>query len=181
MTHCLFECKTKRMTVGAKSVLDDLASLQKDLRKLAEAVVQVYETAIDYENDLYPQLKFKEKRNVYLLVATLEEWYLFGDKTQVLLDQEVKAIFIERGIDQSYLKKYPYFIVAAENIELLADLLNKKSIDEIFAPKMSDPDKHMWHIRTYLLDEFANDFGNINNPFEAEYNQFLDETIEKMK
>lgn len=175
------ECKTKRMTVGAKAALSDVGLLQNDLRILAEAVVQSYETTIDYENGLYPQLNYDPTRQVYILVATLEEWYLFGDKTQRLLEQEVTKIFGEKGLDQSYLQKYPYFIISTENVEIVAELLTKKTIKEIFQPKVEEADLSLWHINTYLQKKFQSEIGTITNPFQEEYNEFLDSTLEKMQ
>jgi hypothetical protein len=175
------ECKTKRMTVGAKAALTNLELLQADLNKIAEAVVQTYETTIDYENGLYPQRDNSPYRKIYIIIATLEEWYLFGDKTKLLLEQEVLSIFREKGLDSNYLKKYHYFIISTENIEILGELLTKRTIQDIFQPKLEDPNLSLWHIRTYLYDKFPSELSTITNPFEEEYNHFLDRTLEKMQ
>jgi len=180
-TALFIECKAKRLTMLAKNALDNLEDLQKDLRKLAEAVVQTYQTTLDYETGLYPQLEFVANRKVYLLIVTLEEWYLFGDKTQDLLNTEVNKIFEEKGLDKTLLKKYPYTVASAETFEALSFILSKLSIKDIFAPRSTDKERGLWHFQAYLYDLYSEQLQDFKNPLEPQFDQFIRSTVEKIK
>ena len=64
------ECKTKRLTWASKADLADLSALDRDIRQLAGAVIQVYRTIKDYRENHYPQLRFLRGRRIYPVIVS---------------------------------------------------------------------------------------------------------------
>ena len=89
-TAILFiECKTKRLTIGAKTELLNLDELESELDKIADAIVQTYKSIENYKNRLYPQIKFDPAKHLYPIIVTLEDWFLYGDPIIKKLDELV--------------------------------------------------------------------------------------------
>jgi|GEM_PF-863893 len=170
------ECKSKRMTTLAKAELDDGGQLDNDLSLLAEAIKQAYERLLDYQNGMYPSLFVKTRRQ-FIVIATLEEWYLFGDFLNVRLNELVKEKLIQAKIDLSILEKSPFFIASTSTIEQLSHILAKHKIEDIFDELVVDRDKRLWHIDTYILKKYRELLNNSNNPFDREFNEFVENTI----
>jgi hypothetical protein len=66
------ECKAKRISWGAKVSLNDLAPLENDIANMAEAVVQIYKTVADHQENRYLALPAEDDRKLYLAVVTPE-------------------------------------------------------------------------------------------------------------
>ncbi len=171
------ECKTKRLRVKSKSGLTDTNSLQNDLNKMASAVVQNYKTYLDYKKGEYPHLKYEQKRKIFILVVTLEEWYIFGDVVTEMLQNEIDTLLSEENIDKSIITEAPYTISSADNIELLASVLRENTIKEVFSSLLDNQSRRLWNFKTHLLDKFAKESKTLVNPFNEEYEKFISETI----
>lgn len=127
------ECKTKRMRLDSKSILGVTQGLEKDLKKMAEFITQVYKTYIDYKNNLYPTLKFDSNKEFYPLVLTLEDWYI--NFNHVILDM-LKSFVIELfniiNLDIMLLESFPYHIRCASEFERDIQLINSIGIKGYF-------------------------------------------------
>jgi hypothetical protein len=90
--HLFIESKTKRLTVGAKT-LGDPAALDKDLSVMATAIVQHYRNirdALDSKTRWVP-----DKRPLYPMILTLEDWFMFSPRVR---DRQLVAD-VQRSID----------------------------------------------------------------------------------
>ncbi|MBL0330579.1 MAG: hypothetical protein IPP64_14445 [Bacteroidetes bacterium] len=127
------ECKTKRMRLDSKSSLEITESLERDLKKMAEFIGQLYKTYLEYKNNQYPTLKYDETMNFYPLVLTLEDWYL--NINHILLDK-VKGFVIDyfgvNNLSLQLLEKFPYHIRCASEFERHIQLINGLGIKEYF-------------------------------------------------
>src|SRR3989344_1658373 len=84
------ECKGKRLTFEAKVSLTDTTELYRQLDIMANFIVQIYKTIVDYDDGKYPHLKFDKDKQVYQLLVTLEEWFLFGSQALDILDEKIR-------------------------------------------------------------------------------------------
>lgn len=82
----LVECKTKRMTIGARTIIQDDKELQAQLEVIGEAVVQSYQALEAYNNNKYrpQQYPYNPVKHPFICVVTLENWYLFGPQLEKL-------------------------------------------------------------------------------------------------
>lgn len=180
-TNALFvECKAKRMTISAKAELEDSGELEKDLSILADAVKQAYVSLINYQKGNYPPSFPKTKRQ-YVVISTLEEWYLFGDHLFKKLNSIVKEKLTESKIDLGIMDDSPFFVTSASTIEKLSHILSSHSIDDVFKELAENKKRKMWHIDTYILDKYQDLINQSENPFEEEFNGFIDETIAELR
>jgi len=72
------ECKSKRLSWGAKVSLIDLRPLEDDIDSMADAVVQVYKTLMDHLDNAYPHFPVRHGRKIFPAIVTLENWHMFG-------------------------------------------------------------------------------------------------------
>jgi hypothetical protein len=80
--HIFIECKTKRLTIRAKTLADAVA-LDKDLVVMAEAIVQHYKNirhALGGESKWQPDVL-----PIYPLILTLEDWFIFSPRVDTML------------------------------------------------------------------------------------------------
>lgn len=85
--QCLIdECKTKRLTMGAKTSLLDDKELFEQLGLLGDAVTQAYLSLKAYRDGTYrnPTFTLAAEKKAYICVTTLEKWYLMGEQIRML-------------------------------------------------------------------------------------------------
>jgi hypothetical protein len=117
-THAAFvECKTKRLRRDAKAHIVDLEVFEADVGALADCVVQLYRTIIDYEAGFYPNLAFAAGRQVYPVVVTMEEWYPFGEVRR-RLHEFVQARLAAGGLAGDLVQRMPYCVMSAAELEM---------------------------------------------------------------
>jgi len=95
------ECKSKRLKIQAKMELYDQTSMEDELGKMADFVVQSYKTIKDYGDNRYPTFPFEKSRRVFPLIVTMEDWIIFGDK----LIEDLNKLIIKRFKDNSLKNK----------------------------------------------------------------------------
>ena len=118
------ECKSKRLSWGAKMSLSDQKPLETDLEYLADAVVQTYKTIIDYQANLYGQLPYSPNRKIYPVVVTLENWYFLGPAMRDRLVTTVESKLEENGMSKGLPEEMPYQIWAIEEAEVGLQLID---------------------------------------------------------
>lgn len=133
-TSILFiECKTKRMRLDSKSELEVKDNLEKDLKKMADFIGQLYKTYLDYSKNLYPTIKYDPTKDFYPLVLTLEDWHV---NINHILIEKLKEFVIDyltkNNIDLTLLEKFPYHIRCASEFEKHIQLINNLGIKEYF-------------------------------------------------
>jgi len=173
------ECKTKRLTSGAKAALLDISKLLSDLDILADAVVQVYKTMDDYKKGSYPHITYDPKKRTYPVIVTLEEWFVFGDlivgKINEIIMNKLRAI----GLNEDVVLINPYLIVSTATFEKLVYFINVHGIDEVLKEKSTDVDKKFWDTDQYLHDKYPSEISNTGCPFVQELEDRIDGMLDK--
>jgi hypothetical protein len=127
------ECKTKRLSLGAKSSLAARAGLEADIGVLGDAVVQLYKTIRDYRANQYKSLPFDAQRRVFPVVVTLENWFGFGPLMNTLLDRRVRERFQAIGLLENLLVEMPYTIIGCDELETAAQIWSRVGIVPLFS------------------------------------------------
>ena len=164
-----FECKTKRLTWASKTGISDLSALEKDMGKLAEAVVQAYKAINDYRAGLYPQIGFVEGRRIYPTVVTLEDWYLFGDQMLGLLDECVRALMTTANLPLEWLEDMPYSVVSVHELGKVAGVVNAAGITPFISAKGIDPEFRLSAFGAYCNIRYANEVRDLAPLFRDEF------------
>ena len=168
------ECKGKRLTFEAKVSLTDTTELYRQLDIMANFIVQIYKTIVDYDDGKYPHLKFDKDKQVYPLLVTLEEWFLFGSQALDILDEKIRSKLNSLSISSKILDDKPYMICSVEGLDLLMQVSSKYSIDEIFRDKNKDVETRTWHLEIYIKDKYKEAVSKIKPLFKEEFNNHMD-------
>ena len=127
------ECKTKRITLLSKSELDPAKGLEKDLKKMAEFICQLYKTYHDYVAGLYPQIEFNRTKQFVPLVVTLEEWYIgYHHIISDTLRDYVTSALTDKAIDPAIIDRFPYFTMSCSDFEKNIQVINTYGIRTYF-------------------------------------------------
>jgi hypothetical protein len=153
-THAAFiECKTKRLRHDAKAHIVDLEVFEADVGALADSVVQLYRTIVDYEAGRYPNLAFAAERQVYPVVVTMEEWYPFG-VVRRRLREFVNARLTAGGLAGDLVQRMPYCVMSAAELEKAAQLWAAVGLGEAFETFLRDAQYEGWVISSYIAHRF---------------------------
>lgn len=163
------ECKTKRLRWASKAELADLTAQQADLDTLAAAVVQVYKTIVDYRSGHYPQLPFAEKRQVFPMVVTLEDWYFFGNEMAARLNASVRSKMTQAGLPEAWLKEMPYAILSVHELERAARYINEIDLPTLVFGRAQDAKYSQWGFARYCADAYGNNRPVLPSLFWEEY------------
>lgn len=172
--NMFIECKTKRLTVGAKAGLFDITELESELGKLSDAVVQVYRTMEDFKKGFYPKMKYDPKSSLYPVVVTLEEWFIYGDLIVDKLDKIVITKLKKVGLSTNLVKNNPYCIISAETFEKLIYITNKYGIKDTLEEKLKDKEKKYWEMQNYFRYKFPEEIKIARCPFVPELDKKID-------
>jgi hypothetical protein len=169
----LIECKTKRMTIGARTTIQDDNELHTQLEMIGEAVVQSYQALEAYKQDKYrpQQYPYDSAKHPFICVVTLEEWYLFGP--QLLKLREIVRDRLQHvGLDPALMEQSPFVICSVNGMEEFAYLLKTNDLADVVRCYWDDSDKSTWAFISYLSDRykdelksytyvFSNDLANV--------------------
>ncbi|MEI6711908.1 MAG: hypothetical protein WCK88_07195 [bacterium] len=70
------DAKVKRLLARSKTELSDQAAINSDLDKITDEIAEIYVTLVDFKNNQYPHIKYREGCSVFPTIVTMEEWYL---------------------------------------------------------------------------------------------------------
>jgi hypothetical protein len=163
------ECKTKRLTWTSKAGLADLATLERDIRNLGRAVVQVYKTIGSYRAGRYPHLAFVEERRIYPAIVTLEDWYFFGFDVPARLDAAVRKIMEAAGLPIAWLDEMPYSIMSIHELETAAGVINAVGVHPFISGKVLDPEFRRLGFGAYCNERYPNEVANLHDLFRDEF------------
>lgn len=167
------ECKAKRLSWRAKQSLDDIEPLLSDVAYLASAVVQTYKNFIDYRDGKFPHLPFDARRDVLLLIATLENWFILGPKMRELLQASIVEKFAEARLPKDLLDQVPFSIIPVSELESGMQISREIGLQEFWWGKVTHPEMFEWDWRSYISTQFSSfEFANL-------FEQVLDELTPK--
>jgi len=158
------ECKAKRMILPVKIELIDSSLIEEELDKMVKFILQIYKTIDDYCNNKYPSFDYEEKRQIYPLILTMENWFLFGYKRLDILKKRIIKEFNNMNLPVDYLEKMPYSICSLEEFEDVIQLIQTTNIKRFMNKKVFDKEKNEWLFHEFILNEF---------PEESKKNKFL--------
>jgi hypothetical protein len=147
--HLVIECKTKRMSLGAKQ-LSDMEALDKDIDAIAEAVVQTYKNIRSANQG---EIAWRPERSqIFPMVVTLEDWYLLSPQITTMLQDKILRKLTDESIDAGVLESMPFMIVSANDLELGAQVIAQTSIAEVLGKAVSI-DRRFWTLHHIIAKE----------------------------
>ncbi len=162
------ECKARRISLPAKIELRDNTIIVEELDKMAKIILQIYKTIDDYCNNLYPSFKYEEERQIYPIIITMENWFLFGDKRKDDLDKMIIEEFNNISLPIDYLKKMPYSICSVQDFESIIQVMQITHIKKFMDRKVFNKEKIEWLFRPFIYSEFAEESKKIKFLFKDE-------------
>jgi hypothetical protein len=166
-TAVLFvESKTKRLRLAAKTEICSTTTLEHELDKLADFLLQLYRTIRDYRDGYYPpHIGYDPHRKLYPIVLTLEEWFAFGPKMLDEVDRRLQGKLIEHGLDPDWSQQMPYSIIAASDFEPFLQVVARVGIDSVMAQKTVRPEPWQWVMGVFLRRVFMAECRDTRNLF----------------
>ena len=143
------ECKTKRMTVGARDATDE-AALEQDIGTLARAIVQHYENiadALDGRTGWTP-----DGLPSYMMVVTFESWYLMSHTVRRTLQDKVNLKMAEKGLGDMA-DRIPYQVVSIIEFEETIAVMGQVGIDAVNRGKLEEQTRD-WEFGPFLQQAF---------------------------
>ena len=165
----LVECKTKRMTIGARTIIQDDEELLRQLTKIGEAVVQSYQAFDAYKNGSYhpQQFPYSPAKQPFICVVTLEDWYLLGPQL-LKLREIVRNRLLEVGLDPALMEQAPFVICSITGMEEFAYLMKTNDVADAVRRYWGDPEKSSWAFISYLTDRFKDELKTYQYVFSDE-------------
>jgi hypothetical protein len=165
----LIECKTKRMTIGARTTIQDDNELRAQLEVVGEAVVQSYQALEAYKNGKYrPQrYPYDPAKCPCICVVTLENWRLMGPQLEKLREI-VKDRLLHLGLDTNLIQQAPFIICSVNELEEFAHLLKTNELTDIVRSYWDDPEKSSWAFISYLSDRYKDELKSYAYVFSNE-------------
>jgi len=153
-TAALFiECKSRRLSLGAKVSLSDLKPLEADIDNMAAAVVQVYKTISDYRDNRYAHFDFQEGRKIFPVVVTPENWRMFGPVMMDKLTEAVTRRLDGEGLPTEF-EQMPYSVWAIEDLEVGLQIMYANGIADFMEGKLKNAEKRRWDWHGYMTDRY---------------------------
>lgn len=172
------ECKTKRLKNIAKEGLEDEQPIKLEIKKMAEFVFQVYKSIKDFKENKYPRIKYNSQQEIFPIILTLEEWYLFGNFTDEELFKEIENLFSQNDLPKDYLEEMPFTIISTRDFELLIPVIKEVGIREVFKEKLLNKETKSWNMGIYLSNAFPKLINNNDKTFQEDA---LDKLINQVK
>ena len=166
------ECKSKRLSLGAKANLVSRDALTKDIGILADAVVQLYKTINEYKANRYPSLGYDAARVIVPVVVTLENWFPLEHAVIVELNKHLTAKLVDAGIPDAVLTEMPYVIASCDELEEAVQIIAKVGISKFFA-RRTDEKYRGWMLEGYMSDAFKAERNAAVDLFAETYDEIL--------
>jgi len=112
--NLFIETKTKRLTLKSKTTIDP-QHMDKDIKILAEAIVQNYKNI----KDIYKGLTNFNVNDLpsYSMIITMEDWYFVNPYLSQRLFLAVTEKMKVEHINIEYLNKYPFSVLSSNEFE----------------------------------------------------------------
>lgn len=147
--HVFVECKTKRLTLGAKFEPRS-TQMHEDLQFIAQSVVQNYQNILKAEKGVSAWTP--NQLPIYPLVVTLEDWFFLGGMHDILA-AKVQAVLASKGMDANLPQRMPYYVMSANEYEDASGVMASVGLQAFFAPMGQSAQRSLaWG--QYLADHF---------------------------
>jgi hypothetical protein len=179
--ECLIdECKTKRLTMGAKTSLLDDKELFAQLGLLGDAVTQAYLSLKAYRDEAYqnPVYTLDPEKKAFICVTTLEKWYLMGEQLR-MLHEIIKEKVVNAGMPESIIDESPYIVVSVDDAEELAYLAKTHALSELIEPYVKDRLSSGWEYATFLRNTFRDELQNYEYVFGGDLQDAYTVTVDE--
>ncbi len=150
--NLFIECKTKRMIQAAKFSVGG-PDIDSEIGVIADAVVQLYKNvkeALEGKSKWVPN-----GLPSFLLVVTLEDWFMFGSLPQDLLRDGVARRMTDAGLCMDMLKLMPYSVASASEFERFSGIAKAVGLRPFFDGK-SEAEFQQWMWSGYTREKFPN-------------------------
>lgn len=170
----LIECKSKRLGLQARYQLEDNA-LQKEVSYLAKFVVQNYKNLADVASGHAPWKP--EGRNLYPVVLTLSNWYLFGPSIFKKLEDAILTLLDKAGLDRNMIEQYPYTIMSIEEYELATQVISQVGLREFFE-ELAKSEHKGWMVSPFMESKYPDIVANSRFDFLRSELDFMNDDLE---
>jgi hypothetical protein len=156
--HLFIECKTKRLTLNART-LSDAVALDSDLDIMAKAIVQHYHNirdALDGKTKWVP-----DGRPIYPVVLTLEDWFIFSPRVGGMLKTHVCRLLAEAGISEEVLLEMPYTVASAHEFEITGQIIAQVGIFAVMSKKTA-PEQQGFSLLPFARQDFPAEMRRVN-------------------
>jgi hypothetical protein len=127
------ECKTKRMIMGSRTNINYSVDHERDIEVLASGITQLYKTIEEYKDNKYPNLKYDNRKTIYPILVTLEDWFInYNDKLITALNDKLHEKFATESLNVALLEYQPYHIRSCEEFEEDIQVMSSIGISEYF-------------------------------------------------
>jgi hypothetical protein len=162
------ECKVLRLVQAAKASAEPI---ERELKKLAKAIGQLYATVAEALNGSYPHWQPSGKP-VYPIVVTLDNWNLLSHTLQGAVRACVEEEFSRRGLDVELLNKYPYAVCWIRELEISIQVMHSIGIATLMEG-ITKGEKAGYMMDPYIRTEFPTEFSQTVALFPTEPTDML--------
>lgn len=165
----LVECKTKRMTIGARTTIQDNNELHAQLEVIGEAVAQSYQALEAYRNGKYRQQQYPYNavKQPFICVVTLENWRVIGPQLETLREI-VKDRLLQVGLDANLMKQAPFIVCSVNELEEFAYLLKTHDLANIVRDYWDNLEMSSWAFISYLWHRYKEELEQYQYVFAGE-------------
>lgn len=169
----LHEVKTTRPRLQAKTELSAREEFKEDFERIAEAVAQLYWNLRELkENELYP-IDADQDRPIYLLLVTLEDWFLSREELLELYSGMVEEKVKEKNCPPEWITKYPFEIIDVGTYQSLIREWAEYGIDSVYKDKYSNEEDERRTFKDYFYYKYRQDG-------EAKYQAMFEDTADEL-
>ena len=152
------ECKSRRLSLGAKVSLSDLKPLEGDIDNMAAAVVQLYKTISDYRENAYSHFPATLGLKIFPTVVTLENWLMFGPVMLNKLAEAVGRMLASEGRSPELVEQMPYSVWSIRDLEVGLQIMCGNGITDFMEGKLNNPEKRQWDWHGYMTAQYFDSF-----------------------
>lgn len=167
----LIECKAKRLRLNSKYQGNEEA-LSVDLSTLAQSIFQNYKNLIDIINNSVPWKP--NGRNLYPVVVTLMDCYLWTPAMQDKLNAFIIEKMIREDINLEVMGQYPYSVMSVADFELSLQVILHEGIQTFFNDKQH-PYYSGWSVESFIRNKYRYLSEHFNvNYLKVELDELID-------
>jgi len=168
--HLFIECKTKRLTLGAKTRSNALA-LEKDVSTLADAVVQNYRNIQDCLDGKAGWVA--DERPSFSLILLMEDWFIISPKVSEILNAKIARLLAAAGLPSDMPQRIPCVIASANEFEIACQVIAQTGIAPVMATMPTD-NTWIWSLLGSVQTNFGTEMARVNwRLFETEWREML--------